>query len=613
MKLFYWQSGASWYLIKFYLSVILIILALVGILAVFELLRKKYFSTRFYEQEGNIFSPPPPTYNPFKPLFPRIKRIYPKMRFEQFFASDRRWVAVIDIFEHFEKLLVDSESERYILILSSPEMGKTSFADLVMLWQKSKGLKARKVAYIPLSVSVARKKMHKLPNPRKTILILDDFEVLLHQQSFPDRVLKNWLQKTRKFELVLLLSRMENFPKIVPVENEPGLSKLEKSSFNGFCFRVYRLHPVINEMKSSNQIQQAFSEASQIILPTEIAGWPIAKQYAVYLEKNKADNILELLRCLCENAANAVVRKVRTNMLPTDVIAFWQAAAVVCYKNRIQQKEPSISNEQLINLIKIHLPKIKQLPNLDPPIMAQNQLGNWQFKQKIFEEYLVFRQFTETPEMFRGVFFTKPIQCFLWRFFKDEVGAGRRLSQKWLDNADLSHFLLKLPSKAYSIPVFKNFTAEEDLLRACLEKYPFFEAKYQSTGKGIEHLWQVEKLEHGNLISDYATGLMWEVLVYPYQPVNYSQAIHWVQNFNKHGFGGYRDWRLPVLEEALSLIYPIKINDTHLPTELSDIRKIIWTANPYNEKIWIVDYQTGRALLATKSTLQYVRLVRNFR
>ena len=426
-------------------------------------------------------------------------------------------------------------------------------------------------------------------------------------------MLKNWLNKTRKFELVILLSRMENLPKIVAVEDEPGLARLEKALFNGYYFRVYRLQPVIEEKHNPKHLFQAFVGAGQETLPPEIADMPLARHYAVYLKNCKADNILEMLRCICENAANALVRKTQKNILPTDVIAFWQNAAVLCYQNRIQQREPSLNHAQLSSLLKKYLPKLKQLPNLEPPIMAQNQLGNWQFKQKTFEEYLVFRQFLETPELFYGVAFSKPIQFFLWRYFKDEIAAGRKLSQSWLDNADLSQFLLKLPSQPYSTSVLKDFSNDDEFLKACLEKYPFFEAKYQPDGEGIAHLWQVEKLEKGKLIADYATGLMWETLNYRYKPVHYAQAILWQQNFNKHGFGGYRDWRLPTLEEALSLMCPLQHNGAYLPETLSDLRNRIWTINPNGDKIWIVDYQKGRALLAAKTTSQFVRLVRNFR
>jgi hypothetical protein len=94
MILFWLQSGASGYLFKFYLNVFLVILSVVGIIFLFDIFRKKYLSTKFYEQEGNIFPPPPPVYNPFKPLFPRTKNIYPILMFEQFYASEQRWMPV---------------------------------------------------------------------------------------------------------------------------------------------------------------------------------------------------------------------------------------------------------------------------------------------------------------------------------------------------------------------------------------------------------------------------------------------------------------------------------------------------------------------------------------
>ena len=66
------------------------------------------------------------------------------------------------------------------------------------------------------------------------------------------------------------------------------------------------------------------------------------------------------------------------------------------------------------------------------------------------------------------------------------------------------------------------------------------------------------------VVVDNATGLMWHQSGSDDQ-VKWGEAKYWVEDLNSEGYAGYQDWRLPTLEEVVSLIESSRKN-RWLPT-----------------------------------------------
>ncbi|MCP4374993.1 MAG: DUF1566 domain-containing protein, partial [bacterium] len=75
----------------------------------------------------------------------------------------------------------------------------------------------------------------------------------------------------------------------------------------------------------------------------------------------------------------------------------------------------------------------------------------------------------------------------------------------------------------------------------------------QYAGTFIDNRFEAE--EEGKVIVDQATGLMWQQSGSE-EELTYQQAKEYVQELNDREFAGHADWRLPTVEELLSLVEP---------------------------------------------------------
>ncbi len=71
----------------------------------------------------------------------------------------------------------------------------------------------------------------------------------------------------------------------------------------------------------------------------------------------------------------------------------------------------------------------------------------------------------------------------------------------------------------------------------------------------IKHDYEVSTIKGDKVVIDHTTGLMWHQSG-SYKNMSWKRAKKWVGELNKQGYAGFLDWRLPTLEEAVSLLEP---------------------------------------------------------
>ncbi len=143
----------------------------------------------------------------------------------------------------------------------------------------------------------------------------------------------------------------------------------------------------------------------------------------------------------------------------------------------------------------------------------------------------------------------------------------------------------------------------------------------------IVHDYELKSIKGDKVVIDYSTGLMWHQsgsdeymswLSERFFGLEYSsrwnKVEQWVKKLNKRGYAGYNDWRLPSLEEAVSLLESSKKNsDLYIDPLFSDKQRWIWTSDKYNAgEVWAVTFDYGGVnSYGVHSRGNYVRPVRS--
>lgn len=243
----------------------------------------------------------------------------------------------------------------------------------------------------------------------------------------------------------------------------------------------------------------------------------------------------------------------------------------------------------------------------------------------------------EKPE---GTIFLIPLKL-------EECDLPRRLS-RWqcasiFEPDGYQRLLLALGERARAIaPNNRSSAADTRLLRLRSEKRRlsvnqakvmvsarnFYCARWNENGQGIQHQYETQALEDALVVIDHATGLMWqkggsEQIVSGGLPGGEA----YVRNLNSEKFAGFSDWRLPTLEEAVSLM---TTEEGGMPDEamlgaerLKGVMHLdpvfekgaapfVWTSDFVSpERGWVVLYWDGECLPETLEFNAYVRAVRS--
>jgi hypothetical protein len=107
-------------------------------------------------------------------------------------------------------------------------------------------------------------------------------------------------------------------------------------------------------------------------------------------------------------------------------------------------------------------------------------------------------------------------------------------------------------------------------------------------------------VDNGNdLTTDKTTGLMWQR--HGLDITSIRKMRQNVARLNKEKYAGFSDWRLPTMEEALSLMQPEKNrNDLHLDPAFSGDIPFIFVAEERDPGgYWFCDYKRGSVFWAS--------------
>ncbi len=136
----------------------------------------------------------------------------------------------------------------------------------------------------------------------------------------------------------------------------------------------------------------------------------------------------------------------------------------------------------------------------------------------------------------------------------------------------------------------------------------YYARRLNPDGAGIENDFEVRVVEKDTVIYDAATSLTWQATTELPQ-LNWERAQAYVDTLT---YAGFDDWRLPTLEEAMSLMEPKKNEHGLYIDPIFDMKqRWIWTADKYSaSRAWYVSFIDGYCYGVDVFNNRYVRAVR---
>jgi serine/threonine protein kinase len=158
---------------------------------------------------------------------------------------------------------------------------------------------------------------------------------------------------------------------------------------------------------------------------------------------------------------------------------------------------------------------------------------------------------------------------------------------------------------------YKTLSVNE--IRVMILKGGFFERYYNKTGN-FRNYYETRTINNHKIIMDYATGLIWHQGGSA-EDVDYQMALLWMKELNQQKYAGYTDWRLPTLEEAVSLLESSESKYyLYIDPLFSRVQKHIWTGDKVDDnKGWAIDFYSGDVNQVPFNYKSYVRPVRSER
>ncbi len=151
----------------------------------------------------------------------------------------------------------------------------------------------------------------------------------------------------------------------------------------------------------------------------------------------------------------------------------------------------------------------------------------------------------------------------------------------------------------------------ETAAKKMLKDKGFFATDWNKAATGLKHSYEVAGNDGEKVVTGGTTGLMWQQSGSSGE-VDFKDAEEYIQELNKGKHAGFSDWRLPTLEEAMSLMEPNKNEASlYIDPAFDSKQSWIWTADKYSVgSAWLVHFDDGYCYHHPVDSTRYVRAVR---
>jgi len=197
-------------------------------------------------------------------------------------------------------------------------------------------------------------------------------------------------------------------------------------------------------------------------------------------------------------------------------------------------------------------------------------------------------------------------------------------SKDTVNNQDLKFWLLILVVFILSCSTDHQSSESKSELRSHFRNLSITEVKMMIIEKGLfdkywnksgnfENHFELQEIKNDKVIVDHASGLIWHQSGSE-DFLNLTEASEWLNNLNRNNYAEINTWRLPTLEEALSLMENQKMNGNFYIDPVFDTWQwCILTGDSLGlTKSWLVAFSGRVDWFDSTVRINYVRPVSSF-
>lgn len=239
-------------------------------------------------------------------------------------------------------------------------------------------------------------------------------------------------------------------------------------------------------------------------------------------------------------------------------------------------------------------------------LLNRDAAGYYKFAHRSIMEYLFVKRITTKDAQHLKINRTDQMNAFLLEMVKTKLPEAKHHLVQQLENVKEGFPIVGLRAQA-------NESFNDEDVQKMIHEWGFFDSSKNKEGKGFFHLYEPSEQQKAKIVIDHATGLMWQQGG-SNDSISFANAEKYIQKLNREKFAGYNDWRLPTLEEAMSLMEPTqKSGDLYIDPVFDKTQRWIWTADKQSAGVaWGVYFSDGGCYgYGVDSNLFYVRAVRS--
>lgn len=510
-----------------------------------------------------------------------------------------------DLFEKIDHFLNTAQRDPFLWVLGDLCIGKTSFVlNYFAHNQRRFPWRRKRMFVIPLNLPDVENEIKKIEKQKKSILFLDGFDEDTDAVGDYAQRLEALVKLCQKFERLIITSRPQFFPSDEAIPLRTSVSRIgprPAGTPRVLTFSKLYLTPLTdNQIKKYLKKLYAYRERKKrshaFAFLQKIPILTIRPMLLTCVpELLKSEKTFQHTCQIYEEMLDIWLYCEKPNVADKDSLrTFCEHLAVDLYTGRQARGAERIQRDELEPFARKWGIDLNEWQPNRRSLLNHDALGYYKFAHRSIMEYLFVKRLVDKAPQLMKIERTEQMNIFL-----------QEISQ-WPKK--------KIQSDRYPPLTLrtKPETLDDRQVGTMLSEFGYYHSLKTITGEGIFHLFEIQKKQGCQMIVDHTTGLTWHQGGSE-KYMGFEEAQQYIEQLNRKGCGGYNDWRLPTLEEAMSLMEPEKKHgNLYIDPVFDKAQTFILTADKTpTGHVWYVNFSNGVCNFSSPgSRIFYVRAVR---